>query len=322
MTAAARRRLGFGDAWAAAVVATLIRPVSWALGLLGFLAGGGLVIIAWPILTLPTPTGLQTILGAPLTTLAFGIPTTGLLVLVALGSLAGFALVALAVVVGSWAEREGIAVTIEAAADEGAIEAISTAGAPGTLRVAVLRLLALGPMLLVAALSATHVYDVVYRELILPDDLGTPLPLRVVAALPVHLGALLVVWLAADAAGAMGVRHLVLERRSVGTAWVLGWYDVVRRPLRVAGTALGGLVLLAFLVGPSLAAAAIGWAQVRDILVEGRHPFVAVPAALLWVAIWLGCLVLASVATGVRASAWTMIALEREGGPEVQTPPA
>jgi hypothetical protein len=308
---AARPRLGVGDAWAASLVTTLVRPVTWALGLVGFLAGGGLLVVGIPILALPTPTGVQTILGAPVTALVFGVPTTGLIVLAAVATVGGLGLVTGAVIVGAWAERQGIGVTLEAAAEEGAIEAMSLEGAPGTFRVTVIRLLALVPVVAVIAVSATHVYDVVYRELVLPDDLVTPLPLRVVVALPMHLGVLLATWLLSDAAAAMGVRRLVLERRSVGAAWVLGWYEVVRRPLRVLGTAIGGAVLVGLLVGPSLAAAAIGWSRVRDILVEGRAPYVAIPAVLVWVAIWLGSLVLASVATGIRASAWTMIAVER-----------
>ena len=46
-----------GACCAGAVVATLVRPVAWVLGLVGFLAGGGLAIVAWPIVVLPTPTG-------------------------------------------------------------------------------------------------------------------------------------------------------------------------------------------------------------------------------------------------------------------------
>jgi hypothetical protein len=83
----------------------------------------------------------------------------------------------------------------------------------------------------------------------------------------------------------------------------------------VLGTAIGGALVVAFLLGPSLAAAAIGWSRVRDLLVEGRAPFIAIPAVLVWVAIWIGSLVLASVATGVRAAAWTMIAVQRDALP-------
>lgn len=307
--AEAARRLPLGEAWAAAVVATLARPLLWALGLLGFLVGGGLLVVVWPILALPTPTGVQTILGAPITTLVFGVPTTTLILLALAAGAGGFVLVTTAVAVGAWAERQGIGVTVEAAADEGAIEAIPLDGAPGTLRVTVLRLLALGPVVVVMALSAPHVYDVGYRELVLPGDLVTPLPIRIAAALPAHLAALMLAWLLADAAAAMGVRRLVLERRSVGSAWLLGWYDLVRRPLRVLGTAVGGVAVVALMLGPSLVAAALGWDRVREILVEGRAPYIAIPAVLIWVAIWLGSLVLASVAAGLRASAWTMIAV-------------
>jgi hypothetical protein len=303
--------LPVGDAWAAAIVATLVRPVTWALGMLGFLAGGGLLVVAVPVLVLPTPTGVQTILGAPLTTLVFGVPAMALVLIALAATAGGLVLVTAATIVGAWAERQGIAATLDGAADEGAIEAVDLDGAPGALRVAVVRLLALAPVIAVAVLSARHVYDVVYRELILPAELATPLPVRIVVALPLHLGGLLLVWLLADSAAAMGVRRLVMERRSVGAAWALGWFEVVRRPLRVLGTGIGGVLVVALLLGPSLAAAAIGWGRVRDILVEGRAPFIALPAVVVWVAIWLGTLVLGSVGAGVRASAWTMIAVRR-----------
>jgi hypothetical protein len=308
VTGAAVRRLSFRDAWTTALVATLVRPVTWALGLLGFLAGGGLVLVAWPILVLPTLTGLQTLLGAPVTTLVFGVPTAGLVLLVGGGVLAALVIVVGAVLVGAWAEREGIGVTLEAAAEEHAIAPVPLEGAPGTVRVAVIRLLALVPVVLVAALSTPRLYEVVYHELILPDDLGTPLPIRVIRAVPVHLGLLLLVWLLSDGAGAIGVRRLVLERRGVMAAFALGWIEVVRHPVRSLGTAVGGALLVALMLGPSLAAAALGYGRLQEILVQGRGPLFAVIAVLAWVAVWIGGLVLGSVATGVRASAWTMIA--------------
>ena len=67
-----RGRLPWGTVISGAFVVTLLRPVSWALGLAGFLAGGGLLLVAWPILVLPTPTGLQNALGGPVSSLVFG----------------------------------------------------------------------------------------------------------------------------------------------------------------------------------------------------------------------------------------------------------
>ena len=48
-----------------AIVVTLVRPLSWLLGLAGFLAGGGLLLMAAPVVVLPTPTGIQNALGRP-----------------------------------------------------------------------------------------------------------------------------------------------------------------------------------------------------------------------------------------------------------------
>ena len=60
-----RVRLPWGTVITGAVVVTLLRPISWALGLASFLAGGGILLLASPILVLPTPTGLQNALGGP-----------------------------------------------------------------------------------------------------------------------------------------------------------------------------------------------------------------------------------------------------------------
>ena len=302
-----RIRLGWGTVVLGAVVVTLLRPVTWALGLLGFLAGGGLLIVAWPILVLPTLTGLQNALGGPVSSLVFGAPSTGLLAMMVGGLLGVLVLGVLAILVGSWAERQGIAVVLEAAADDGLQRpSPDLRGAPGTWRVAIIRLLALAPVALAAALAWRPLYDATYRELILPRDLVTPIPLRVLGEAPWPVIWVIAAWLVADAAASVGVRRLVLERRPVLVAWLLGWGDLVRRPLRVIATALLGLGLLVLLVVPSMLAAAIGWDRIRAILTDGRDPLLVVAGVLVWVAIWLGGLVLAGVAAAVRAAAWTL----------------
>ena len=301
-------RLPLGSALAGAIVVALVRPLAWGLGLVSFLAGGGLVLLAVPILVLPTPTGLQNLLGGPLTSLVFGIPAGGLVALLA-GTVAGVALVlAAAVGLEAWAERRGVAVALEAGAEEAICAAAPLDGAPGVGPVTTLRLAALLPPVLVLMVAARQIYDVTYRELILPEDLATPLPLRVVFALPVPVLSLVLAWLLADSAAAFSVRHLLLERSSVLRAWVAGWVALVRRPVRVLGASLFGLFVLAILLGPALAASAVGWAKVRDILLAERDPGATLLAVVVWVAIWLGSLVLAAVAAAVRASAFTLAA--------------
>ena len=303
-------RLGWRSVVAGAVVVTLVRPVSWLLGLLGFLAGGGLAVVAWPILVLPTPTGLQNALGGPISTLVFGAPSARLFGLIVGATGAAVVLLVAGVVAGAWAERAGIEVTLEAAADEGLDPAgastVQGSGVPGAARVAALRLLSLAPLAIAAGVAWQSIYDAAYRELVLPDDLVTPLPIRVLADVPWLLVGLAVVWLASDAAASVGVRRLVLERRPVVVAWLLGWADLVRRPARVIPTALFGLAVLLVPLVPALLAAGVGWDRVRDLLASDPEPWFAVAAIMTWVAVWLGGLVLVGVGAAVRAAAWTL----------------
>jgi hypothetical protein len=284
-----------------------MRPLSWAVGLAGFLAGGGLVLVAWPILVLPTPTGLQNALGGPVSSLVFGAPSGALIALI-VGSLVGaVVLVVAGLLAGAWAERQGIAIALEAAADEGlVVPAPDLAGAPGPGRIAVLRALGLAPVIVAVLLSWRVIYDTTYRELILPGDLSTPLPIRVLGELPWLLIGLGAAWLLGDAAAAVGVRRLVLERRPVLVAWLLGWADLVRRPHRVIPTALVGLGVSVVLTAPGLLAAALGWARVRDVMLDGRDPLTAVTSVVLWVAVWLAAIVLAGVGAAFRTAAWTL----------------
>jgi hypothetical protein len=289
-----------------AFVVTLIRPASWAFGLLGFLAGGGLVIVAWPFLVLPTPTGLQNGLGTPVSTLVVGTPSGVLVALIAGGVLLAAATVVLAVWIGAWAERRGIVLALDAAADEGLLPpGPDLAGAPGTGRIALIRLLALAPVLVALMLAWNPIYDAAYRELILPDDLVTPLPFRVIRAVPGLLAGLGITWLVADAAAAVAVRRLVLERRPVIVAWLLAWTDVIRRPHRILASALVGIAVIVLLLGPALLASAGGWTRVRVALLEGRDAPGVFIAVAIWVATWLGGLVLAGVASAFRTAAWT-----------------
>ncbi len=114
-------------------------------------------------------------------------------------------------------------------------------GAPGAWRVAVVRLLGLAPVVIVAALAWRPFYDATYRELVLPQDLVTPLPLRILGEVPWVVIAVAGVWLLSDAAAAVGVRRLVLERRAGarGLAAGLGATSF-RRPQRIIPTALRG----------------------------------------------------------------------------------
>ena len=103
-----------------------------------------------------------------------------------------------------------------------------------------------------------------------------------------------------DAAAAVGVRRLVIERRPVLVAWLLGWSDLVRRPRASIATALFGIVVLMLLTVPSMVAAAAGWARVRDVMTDPATPRLLADGRHLGRRVWLGGLVLAGVGAAVR----------------------
>jgi hypothetical protein len=300
------RRLPIRTTIPAAVVVTIARPLAWLLGLTGFLAGGGLVLLTAPIVVLPTPTGIQNALGAPISTLVVGTPSPAMVLLIGGGTIAGLGLVIGGLVVGAWAERNLIGLQLDAAGDEGLLVPPDLDGAPGALRVAVVRAFALLPVVAVFIMAWQPLYDAAYHELVLPDELATPLGLRVLRDVPWVVAAVVVAWALGDAAAALGVRRLVVGRRPILVAWLLGWVDIVRRPVRVTATAAFGIAVLALLTVPSMAAAAAGWARVRDVMARPDDAVGELSTVALWVAVWLGGLVLAGVGAAVRAAAWTL----------------
>ncbi len=294
------------------LVVGLGRPAIWVVALAGFLAGGGAIALAWPITVLPTPSGLQNLLGAPISTLAFGDPSPELVRTA--GLVAGLAVVLLVAGLwaGAWSERQAISLVLHEAAAEGYTgPAPSLRGAPGPGQVALLRSLSLLPPAAVVALGWPTLYSVTYQELILPEDLATPLPIRVIAKVPLLLAALIGTWLLADASAAVAVRRLVVERRGVAAAWALGWADLARRAHRVVPVAILGDLVLALATGPALAAAGLGWLRVRAALETPASPLDVVVVVALWVAVWLGAAVLAGIGSAVRSALFTLEAARR-----------
>jgi hypothetical protein len=299
-------RLSWRATVVAAVVVTLVRPATWVVALAGFLAGGGIVALAWPILVLPTMSGLQNFLGAPVSTLAFGNPSAGLIEFVSVAVIGGVVALVAGLLVGAWAERRGIGLVLAGAAEEGYTAAApDLRGGPGPVRIALLRVTALVPPVVVAALAWPTLYNVTYKELILPEDLATPLPVRVIAQVPLLLAALVGAWILADAAAAGGVRHLVVGRRSLARAFALGWLDLLRRPHRLLPIAVLGTLALVLTAGPALVVASLAWLRVREALELGGSP-IGIVIAALWVAIWLGSVVLAGVGAATRSALYTM----------------
>ena len=263
------------------------------MGILGFLVRGGLVVLALPILTLPSPVGVGTILGPAV--VSTGRIEGPLLTLLLVGATAFVVIVAMAVLLAAVAqsllhERWGI---------PGAAGARTSVG-----RLAAGEMLALVPLGVAIALTLARVVDDIRSELLLPGDLTVSFAARVVArsALPlsVLVGALLVTE-ALD--GLISRRVLVRDRRprtglnalaSVIATAVIGW--LMTLVVLVPGLAI---------IGATWDAAHVAWSRFPGSDPGSADTALAVVATVALVAVWVGVLLLCGIASLVRAHLWT-----------------
>ena len=291
---------------------TLGRPRLWPIALAGFLLRGGIVLFALPIVVLPTPTGLSNVFAEDVAALALGGPAPA--TILRLGLLLGLLVAWLVVgtIVGVIAELT----LVEAVAGDPEVRSLETSERATSLppadvdaglvaRAVGVRLVALAPLGLALVWAIPRVVAATYHELILPDELVTPIVLRVLRDAPDAPLVLLASWLLGEAIGAIGVRAVALDGLGVRSALVAATRRLLGRPLTSLLTTGAGLGVGLVAIVPGLAAAAVVWSQLGAAL-EGTAPAVVIlGATALFVAAWAGGLVLASAASAWRAAAWT-----------------
>jgi hypothetical protein len=282
-----------GRRLAAALEAAASDPGSWPVGMLGFLARGGLIVLILPILTLPTPVGLATLLGpavvgtgrleGPLRSLVVG---AGVVLVSVVAAAIVLAALAQHLVYARW-RSNGSRPLPEAVGGLVAVE-----------------LVALTPIVVVVLVSSAMIVDQVRGELLLPGDLAVPFVVRIVARTLVPLVAFIVAIITAEAIDGSLARRILVEQRRLRSP--------VRALTSVIATALvGWLVTLAVLV-PGLALIGVTWQAARAswsmvARAETGSPDVAraLLAAMALAGTWLGVLLLCGVASLVRAHLWT-----------------
>ncbi|HET7676883.1 MAG TPA: hypothetical protein VFK38_03450 [Candidatus Limnocylindrales bacterium] len=291
-------------------------PGLWLLGLLGFLARGGLIVLLAPILTLPSPVGISTLLGADAIRIGGLSERTALLL--ALGVVAVAAAVVAGLLVGAWAELAAFERLLAGPEVEpllGHRAAAGLAGGRGWLIVdlAALRLVALAPAAGALLLATTRLVEATWQEFLLPGRLDVPLVLRVVVAARDPLLLLAVLVVAGDLAATVGTR-LLLGRR------------VGRRPFGPADgpkAGIAGRVLRAWLGGWSVTLAVLcvallsltgAWTWLKTVLLDpgfglGAGPLGALLAALPFALVWAAALVLVGLGSALRSAIWSTEAL-------------
>ena len=308
---------------AAAVVAA--DPVLWLLGIVGFGARGGLVLLTLPVLTIPSPVLLSIVFRDQLGTSGLN-SSFDVLAIIAAAVTGIIAL--LAILVSAWAELNAV----ERCAAEPHSEALRLGRSPRQLAaserrslllwVAAVQATGLVPILVLMLLFVGRLTGVVSNELQQPSDLETPLIVRIVRdATPALVGLLLLIAVI-EVLVSLASRRLIVARLGLlpdgagepteGRLAVHGALRLGRQPLRVAGVAalswLTALVAIVVAVG----GLTLAWGLTRQGLLSLGHTsdlgamLGALITACLLSAVWIGAFCVCGLASAFRSSLWTM----------------
>jgi len=311
-----------GAALTDALLVTLASPATWPLALAAFLLRGGLLVVALPILVLPTPVGIGNILAPTLTGFVFGGVSPSFLILVATIALVAVAWVVAGGLLAAILEAEAarIVVAHEEVAPPDGIRAHQLAAdtLPDTLtprvarrrleagRVFVARALAHLPLGVALAWGTVRFVAVTYHELTNPGDVATPLVWRVLLASPEVVAAIVLTWMVGQALGAMAARRVVLARGGIVRALRDSTLTLLRRPLVVLADFWLPTLALGLALAPSAVAAASAGDLVREAMNTPDDPLEILLAVLLFVSLWMVGLAVTSVICAWRAAVWTV----------------
>lgn len=300
--------MSIGATIVASLLATLSQPSTWPLALAAFLVRGGILLVAGPIIVVPSAIGVANAVTPTVTTFVFGGASAGLIALAA-GTF-GLCLVWL-ILGGLFASAVELELVARIARDdavsvEAHVRTVVVPSARRAVRVLVARLIAHVPTIVALVWATARVVEVAYRELTQPLDVTLPLVLRVVQGAPDAVAAVVLAWVIGEIVGAIAARRVAIRDAGVLRAVGGGLRRLVRHPFRVIVLyAIPTVGLLAVLV-PSAFAAAAGWDAVRAALTEDLGPVVTLVTLIVFIGLWIGGLVLASAMTAWRAATWTV----------------
>jgi len=305
--------MSLGATLVASLLATLSQPATWPLALAAFLVRGGILLVAAPIIVVPSAVGVANVVTPTVSTFVFGGLSAGLVAL-ALGT---FALCLVWLILGGLvaaaAELEVIAriVRDDAVPVEAHVRTEVVSSTRLAARILVARLVAHVPTVVALVWATVRLVEVAYLELTQPLDVTLPLVVRVIQGAPDAAAAVLVAWVVGEMVGAIAARRVGLADAGVWRAVGGAVRRVVLHPVRAIvlyGVPTAGLLVV---LVPSAFAAASGWDAVRVALTEDVGPLATILTLTVFVGLWAGGLVLASAMTGWRAAAWTVDAAAR-----------
>ena len=305
--------MSLGATLSASLLAVLARPSTWPLGLLGFLVRGGWLLVVAPIVVVPTPVGLANIVAPLLEDVAFGRRTTELVAIVGVVIVAALVWLIGGGLIAAVAEAEGVRRIAEeegVAAGEQAAPVGEQAAAVGehavAWRIVGARLLAQVPLAVASAWAAVRIVALAYRELTVPSDVTVPIAWRIVAGAPDAFVALLLAWLFAEVVGAIAARRVVFASSGVREAVGFALGRVRRRPVRMLALGLATSAALVIVLGTTGLAAGATWNALGVALAIGDSSPLTTLLLLLFVALFVGGLVLIGLTCAWRSAIWTV----------------
>ncbi|MBI3751879.1 MAG: hypothetical protein HY263_09530 [Chloroflexi bacterium] len=295
-------------AMAAAILATIGQVRWWLVAMATFLVRGGLLLLLPPLLVLPTPAELASLVPASLVGTGLAHPTAALVTLVAGVSLGLVAVVFVTTAIGTWLD---LGLVAEQAADG----ELGVLGPPdGVQRVLLwpameVRLLAHVPTAIAASLGLVVLGNALQAELISPPG-PLPLALRVLLREPLMTAAIVGAWLLGEAWGSLALRRLATSSPgSTLRALRLGLADVLRpsglATLLLTSTVIGAVVALLW------ATAGRAFERLWPLVIEPSDDGLLLLALGLFVGTWAAGLWLVAIALAWRSAAWTAEVLRR-----------
>lgn len=309
-----------------ALSVVVARPPLWLLGALGFGARGGLLVLALPVMTIPSPVVISILLrdhlsGAGLTAgsdaillVAVGIVSAILvacLFLAAYADVAAFERVATDAATSRFRERSAPRML---AAGERLDLAITLATIQGATLI---------PAGVIAVFVAQRINDAVVSELTFPSSFVDPLAVRVATAALEPLLALAFALMVADLLYALASRAVLCREschsrqppRSTTRAAVHGVAGLVRRPIGTLGIAVLCWSATLFAVLPVLWLTSVAWEGVRRLFLAPRGSsdpealLATMIAVLIFAAVWVAGSISAGFASAVRSAMWSVDAM-------------
>jgi hypothetical protein len=287
--------------------------------LAGFLARGGIVLLAIPSAILPSFLGLASIFSVN----ALGIdgrPTPWLIATVAWLSVAGAVWLAIAAIVGSIVDVWLIRAAIPSA--PAAVARPQRFPDPVlVLDMAGIRVACLLPTGAAIVAAWSPIYNAAYSELTAPTNLSDPLFLRIAWRAAVPIGTIAAAWLAGETVAAVAVRRLFLGE-GVWRALAGAIRQLVTRPLSTLLTLLTTMVVSFAGLGAGAGAAGVAFGLCLDaarlpdpvgLIISALgidtsrdlRPVVFLGAAVVLGFAWALALAVAGITSAWRSAAWT-----------------